>query len=150
MKTAAANGKVLKQDSVGFLIADLSRLMRAAFQQQLEGSSLTPAQARALIHIARHEGVRQVELAQLLDLQPITLARLIDRLAQTGLVERRADPADRRAYRIYLTSLAGSHLLAIQQVAARIRKQALHGVGEQQALAVMSGLRKMRDNLSAS
>ena len=94
------------QDNLGFLLADVSRLMRRAFQQRLEGSSLTLAQARALIYVSRNEGVRQVDLADLLEVQPITLARLIDQLAGDGLVERRSDPADRRAYHIFLTPAA--------------------------------------------
>ena len=140
----------LREESLGFLVADLSRLMRSAFQQRLKGSELTPAQARALIYIARNEGVRQVELAQLLDLQPITLARLVDRLAQAGLAQRRPDPADRRAYRIFLTPLAGSHLRAVGKVAAAVRKQALRGIDEQEAAAIMVVLRRMRANLSSS
>src|SRR4051812_9261819 len=96
----------LRHDTLGFLLADVSRLMRRAFQQRLEGSSLTLAQARALIYVSRHEGVRQIDLADLLEIQPITLARLIDQLAAAGLVERRPDPTDRRAYQVFLTSAA--------------------------------------------
>ena len=67
-----------QQDSLGFLLADVSRLMRRAFQQRSVNSALSLAQARALVYVSRHEGIRQVELAELLDIQPITLARLID------------------------------------------------------------------------
>ena len=139
----------LRQDSLGFLLADVSRLLRRAFQQRLEGSSLTLAQARALVYVSRHEGVRQVDLAELLEVQPITLARLIDQLAKAGLVERRTDGADRRAYQIFLTPAAASHLAAIETVASAIREDALRDLDEQQAAAVFSALRKMRDNLGA-
>src|SRR5450631_3665986 len=108
----------LRQESLGFLLADVSRLMRRAFERRLDGSSLTLAQARALIYVSRHEGVRQVDFAELLEVQPITLGRLIDQLAETGLVERRPDSADRRAYQIFLTPAAASHLAAIETVAA--------------------------------
>ena len=138
-----------RQESLGFLLADVSRLMRRAFQQRLEGSSLTLAQARALVYVSRHEGVRQVELAELLEVQPITLARLIDQLAEAGVVERRADPADRRAYQVFLTPAAAPHLAAIEEVAAAIRADALRDLGEQQAGIVLSALRKMRDNLAS-
>lgn len=137
-----------RQDSLGFLLADVSRLMRRAFQQRLEGSSLTMAQARALVYVSRHEGVRQVELADLLEVQPITLARLIDQLGEAGLVERRADPADRRAYQVFLTPAAAPHLAAIEQVAATIRADALRDLGRQEAAIAMSALGKMRDNLA--
>ncbi|MBZ0090643.1 MAG: MarR family transcriptional regulator [Sulfuricellaceae bacterium] len=138
-----------QQDSLGFLLADVSRLMRQAFLRRLEGSSLTLAQARALIYVSRHEGVRQVELAELLEVQPITLARLIDRLADNGLVERRPDPADRRAYRVFLKPGAASHLAAIEKVAAVIRADALQGLDEQQIATLLSALSAMRDNLTS-
>ncbi len=92
---------VSEQDSLGFLLADLSRMMRQAFQRRLEVSSITLAQARALVYLARHQGIRQIDLARLLEVQPITLARLIDQLAEAGLVERHADAADRGAYRMF-------------------------------------------------
>jgi DNA-binding MarR family transcriptional regulator len=139
----------LRQDSLGFLLADVSRLMRRAFQQRLAGSSLTLAQARALVHVSRHEGVRQVDLADMLEVQPITLARLIDQLANAGLVERRADPADRRAYRMFLTPAAASHLAAIRQVATAIQADALRDLDDQQAVIFSFVLRKIRDNLSS-
>ena len=137
-----------QQDSLGFLLADVSRLMRLAFKQRLEGSSLTLAQARALVYVSRHEGVRQVELADLLEVQPITLARLLDQLAHTGLVERRPDPHDRRAYQVFLTPAAAAHLAAIEQVATAIRMDALRDLNQQQTAMVFLALQKMRDNLS--
>ena len=77
-------------DSVGFLIADVLRLMRRRFAKHLKPSGLTLAQARALVYISRREGLRQVELAAVMEIQPITLARIVDQLAEAGLVERRA------------------------------------------------------------
>ena len=139
----------LRQDSLGFLLADVSRLMRRAFQQRLEGSSLTLAQARALVYVSRHEGVRQIDLAEMLEVQPITLARLLDQLTDTGLVERRADPSDRRAYRVFLTPAAAPHLAAIEQVAAVIRKVALRDLDKQQAATLLLALNTMRDNLAS-
>ncbi len=139
----------LRDESLGFLLADISRLMRSAFHQRLEGSSLTLAQARALIYVSRNEGVRQVDLARMLEVQPITLARLIDQLADAGLVERRSDPADRRAYQMFLTPAAAAHLGAIKQVAAVIQADALRDLDEQQATSVFFALRKMRDNLGS-
>lgn len=136
-----------RQDSLGFLLADVSRLMRRAFRQRLEGSALTLAQARALIYVARHEGVRQVDLAEMLELQPITLARLIDQLADAGLVERRADPADRRAYRMFLKPAAAAHLDVIRQVGAAIQADALRDLGADQAAITIQALNKMRENL---
>jgi DNA-binding MarR family transcriptional regulator len=131
------------------LIGDISRLMRRAFRERLEGSSLTLAQARTLVHVARNEGIRQVHLADLLEIRPITLARLIDQLAGDGLVERRHDPADRRAYRLFLRPQATPHLAAIRQVSTAIEVDALRDIDEHQAACAVEALRKMRDKLAA-
>ena len=138
-----------RQEGLGFLLVDVSRLMRHTFQQRLQGSALTltHAQAKALIYVSRNEGVRQVELAEMLEVQPITLARLLDQLAEAGMVERRPDPADRRAYRIYLTPAATPHLEAVAKVAASIRADLLRGLDEQQAAVLLDALRTMHDNL---
>ena len=138
-----------RQDSLGFLLADVSRLMRHAFRHRLEGSALTLAQARTLIYVSRNEGVRQVELADMLEIQPISLARLIDQLAEARLVERRADPTDRRAYQLFLTPAAADQLAAIEQVAAAIRADALAGISKQQAETLLAALNAMRANLAS-
>lgn len=138
----------MQRDSLGFLVVDVSRLLRRSFQQRLESSSLSQAQARALVYVSRNEGLRQVELAEMLEVQPITLARLIDQLAEQGLVERRTDATDRRAYRLHLTPAATPHLAAIEQVAASIRADALRGLNEHESEIVLSALRRMRDNLA--
>jgi len=133
--------------SLGFLLADASRLMRRVFKQRLEGSELTLAQARTLVYISRHQGIRQVELAELLEIQPIPLARLIDLLAGCGLVERRSDPLDRRAYQLFLTAAAAPQLDAIERVGEAIRKDALRGFSESEARQVMTALSRIHDNL---
>lgn len=138
----------LRQDNFGFLISDVYRLLRRVFQKRLEGSSpLTLAQAQALMCVSRNEGARQVELAELIDVQPITLARLIDQLVEAGAVERRPDPRDRRAHRVYLTEGAAPHLEAIRQVGAGIRKEALQGLTDAQIDTVLYALDSMRDRL---
>jgi DNA-binding MarR family transcriptional regulator len=137
-----------RRESLGFLVADLSRLMRRAFAQRIRGSSLTLAQARALVYLSRNEGMRQVDLAAVLEVQPITLARLVDQLHAGGLVERRTDPADGRAYRLYLRPGAKAPLEEIARVGATVRAQALKGLSEREANAMLDGLRRMRENLS--
>lgn len=135
------------KDGLGFVMSDLSRLMRRAFAQRFADGPLTMAQARALVFVAHHEGVRQVDLAELLDVQPITLARLIDQLAESGLVERRADPTDRRAYQIHLLPAAQPHLRAIEQVAQTIRAEAVGGLDPVDVETTLRVLRAMRANL---
>ena len=139
-----------QRDGLGFLLADVSRLMRREFAQRMDGrlSILTFAQARALVHLSRSEGLRQVELANLLEVQPITLARLIDQLDAHGLVERRADPDDRRAHRLFLTPAARPHLDAIREVVASVRVDALRGIDAAQAAALSDTLGRIRGNLA--
>ncbi|MDH4583419.1 MarR family transcriptional regulator [Pseudomonas sp. BN415] len=138
-----------REENFGFLLADVSRLMRRSFERRLTGSTLTLSQARALAHISRYEGCRQVELADQLEVKPITLARLLDQLEQAGLVERRPDPADRRAYRLYLRDKAEQALLDIREVAAATHAEALRNLSGAEADALAIALRKMRENLSS-
>jgi len=139
----------MNTDSLGFLLADVSRLLRRTFQQHMEGSELSFVQARVLINISRKEGIRQVELAELLELQPIALVHLIDQLAQMGLVERRPDPTDRRAYQLFLTKAAAPHLQIIRQIGATIQTDMLLGLNKPQSEQFLSSLRVVRDNLAA-
>lgn len=139
----------MSSDSLGFLLADVSRLLRRTFQQRMEGSELTFVQARVLVNISRKEGIRQVDLADLLEMQPISLVHLIDQLAENGLVERRPDPTDRRAYQLFLTPLAAPHLSAIKKIAAAIQTDMLRGLDKEQSALVLSSLRIVRNNLSS-
>jgi len=140
---------IIKQDNLGFLVSDVARLLRRNFQQRLEGSLLTFAQARLLVHVSRREGVRQIDLADFLEIQPITLARLIDQLEGAGLVERRPDQTDRRAYKIYLSNAAEPHLLLIEDIAAELRSDAFQGLDDQEAAIVTSALQKIAGNLAS-
>lgn len=135
-------------ESIGFLIHDVSRLLRRRFAEKLEGSQLTLAQARALVYVSKHEGVRQVDLAELLDIAPMTLARQIDQLAECGVLERRADPNDRRAYQLFLKKGAAPHLAAIEQVIAEIRAIAFHRFSKAESEALQGALNKLRGNLA--
>jgi DNA-binding MarR family transcriptional regulator len=139
----------MNTDSLGFLLADVSRLLRRTFQQRMEGGALTFMQARVLANISRHEGIRQVDLADLLELQPIALVHLLDQLAENGLVERRADPTDRRAYQLFPTPAAAPHLSAIEQIGAEIQAEMLRGLNKQQSASVLASLRIVRNNLAA-
>ena len=89
-----------------FLISDVARLLRNHADQRARQFGMTRAQWAVLARLESNEGLKQSELAEMLDLQPITLTRLVDRLCANGLIERRADPDDRRAKRLYLTPQA--------------------------------------------
>lgn len=137
-------------DSFGFLVADISRKLRRAYELHLKDSALTLAQARALVHVSRNEGVRQVDLADLLEIQPITLARLLDQLAKSDLIERRVSQEDRRAFQIFLRPAAQLHLDEIQRVGQAIQAKVLSGLSADESLAVLNTLNKIRAQLSTN
>jgi DNA-binding MarR family transcriptional regulator len=137
-----------KQETLGFLLAGVARQMRRAFQQRLIDTPLTLAQARALVYVSRHQGVRQVELAQLLEVQPMTLVRLLDQLESSGLIERRTDAGDRRAYHVYLTPAARPHLATIERITAAVQSQALRDLDKTEMATVFRALNKIGANLA--
>ncbi|RZA04355.1 MAG: MarR family transcriptional regulator [Moraxellaceae bacterium] len=136
-------------ESLGFLLADTTRLMRRVSAIYLEEHQITVAQMRALIYVGRREGIRQVELADLLEIQPITLARLIDQLSKSGLVERRSDPKDRRAFQLYLTDAAAPLIAFIGERSERFQQQAFEGLTADQIETFFISLNKVHNNLSA-
>lgn len=138
-----------ESQGVGFLITDVSRRLRRTFQKRMVGHSLTLAQARALVYVSRHRGIRQVDLAEMLEVQPITLARLIDQLEKHGLVQRQSDPTDRRAYQLHLTEKAEPHIAEIHAVISGIREEVLCDFSDQEVDILFSALTKIRDKLSA-
>jgi DNA-binding MarR family transcriptional regulator len=138
----------IDKDSLGFLVADVSRLLRTAFQQRLGAGGLTFLQARALVYVSRHEGVRQNQLAELLEIQPITLVHIIDQLEARRLVKRVTDTRDRRAKLLYLAPTSQPVLDAIEAVVESIRGDAMLGLDTDEANFAMAALHRMRANLS--
>src|SRR3546814_3360775 len=96
--------------SLGFLLNDVARLMRKAFERRSHDLGLSRAQYSVLAHLCRNQGLKQAALADLMEIEPITLVRLIDRLERGGWVERRPDPADRRVRQLYLTDRKSTRL----------------------------------------
>src|SRR3984957_16359268 len=89
-----------------FTLNDVARLLRTYADHRAAQFGITRAQWAVMARLDRQEGLKQSELAEMLDLQPITLTRLLDRLCEHGLIERRSDPLDRRAKRLFLTPTA--------------------------------------------
>lgn len=133
----------------GFLISDVARLLRHRFDQRAQSLGLTRTQWRALGQIGRQEGIYQAALAELLEVEPITLARLIDRLEAGGFVERRNDPADRRTWRLYLTPMAHPVLLGMKEIGAETLAEAFAGLSRSEAEALYEMLDRLKANLSA-
>jgi DNA-binding MarR family transcriptional regulator len=135
-------------DSLGFLISDVSRLMRRRFDERARLIGVTRAQWRTLTTLSRHEGINQGGLADLLEVEPITLCRMIDRLEEAGLVERRRDPADRRAWLIFLTDKAKPIIAELRTLADDLFVYALSGVDDTARSVTFETLNAIRANLS--
>jgi DNA-binding MarR family transcriptional regulator len=135
-------------NGIGFLIGDSSRMLRRIFNERVTSLGLTQAQWRALVHLSRNEGLNQVTLADLLDVQPITVARLIDKLVAADLVERRPDPNDRRALRLFLTAQAAPVLDRIWEIADETYATVLGGLSPEECDALARMLTRVRANLT--
>ncbi len=141
------NQLIPEHSSLGFLISDTKRLTGKLFAGYLSDYPLTLAQGRALLGVARYQGIRQVELAERMDIQPITLARMIDQLAEIGYVERRADPKDRRAFQLYLLPAAEPTIKFFADKSRDFQQEALAGLTEEQIETLFVSLNKVRENL---
>lgn len=131
-----------------FEVAETAQALRRAFDRRAAALGVTRAQWRVLARLGREDGLRQVALADALDLEPITLCRMIDRLAEAGLAERRPDEEDRRAWRIHLTAKARPVLDNLRGVAADFLDEALDGVSEAEQARVREILARVRSNLA--
>ena len=136
--------------SFGFLMHDVSRLMRKSFDRRASAIGLTRSQWRVLAHLSRNEGVKQAGLAEILEIKPITLARLLDRLGANGWVERRSDPNDKRARRLFLTAKARPILVELREVALSVREEALSGFDAAEQDRLIDQLRAVKENLLAA
>jgi DNA-binding MarR family transcriptional regulator len=136
------------KDTIGLIVNDAARLMRKDFERRTRSVGLTRAQWQTLFHLARNEGCNQVTLADLLEVEPITLARVIDKLEACGLVERRPDPSDRRARLLFLGARAHPLLEELRALGAETREIALAGISDDERTLLMTLLTKMRANLT--
>ena len=139
-----------ESDSFGFLIHDLSRLIKADLDRRIvaEGICLTPGEARTLLNAARAGEVRQNVLAERMGLEAMTLSAYLDRLEERGLVQRVPDPSDRRAKLVRLTEQADGALRAIRRVTGEIRARARGGMSEEDWEHLNRMLRGVRANFT--
>lgn len=135
-------------DSTGFLLSDVARLLRRRFDERARAIGVTRAQWRTLTVLSRNEGANQGTLAELLEVEPITLCRMIDRLADAGHVERRRDPGDRRAWNIYLTDRSRPLLDQLRGLAEGVIDGALAGIDTESRARLIATLERLRDNLT--
>ncbi|MCR4266400.1 MarR family winged helix-turn-helix transcriptional regulator [Nitratireductor sp. ZSWI3] len=134
-------------DKLGFLIHDVARLMRKRFHEKGSKHGLSVSQWRLLFRLLKEEGVPQARLAELLEIEPISVSRLIDRMAESGWVERRLARTDRRVRMVFATPKAREAFGDIKEIAAAVYDEALAGMPEEEQLALVRSLQKMADNL---
>jgi MarR family transcriptional regulator, transcriptional regulator for hemolysin len=139
-------------DTIGFLVTDLSRLIRAEFDKRIAqtGLPVTAGEARTLVHAARAGEIRQNALAEQMGVEAMTVSGYLDRLEARGLVERRPDPADRRAKLVGLTEAAGGVLAEIATVAASVRAEASKGLSTADWARLLDMMKTVRANLAAA
>jgi MarR family transcriptional regulator for hemolysin len=130
-----------------FLLNDVARLLRTYADHKAAQFGMTRAQWAVLVRLDRCQGLNQSELAELLDLQPITLTRLLDKLCDSGLIERRPDPADRRAKRLFLTAAARPVLEQLGALGEETMASTLKGVERESVEQMVSKLAVAKDNL---
>lgn len=133
-----------------FALADLQRAVRAYADQQAAHYGLTRAQWAVLVKVHREEGLQQAKLAKLLDIQPITLTRLVDKLCVSGLVERRADASDRRVNRLYLTAAARPLMAKLRILRDEINHTALSHLKPAEADHLVAQLEQIKENVRAA
>lgn len=128
-------------------MAETSRMMRRFYDRRASALGVTTAQWRVLLRLAREPGLKQVELADRMDVEPITACRIVDRLEDAGLVERQRDPDDRRAWRLALTQKAEPILKRLGQLAEEMAAEAFEGLKAHEIDAVRAALARVRENV---
>jgi DNA-binding MarR family transcriptional regulator len=130
-----------------YLLLDVTRLLRKHFDRRAAPLGLTRSQWRALKAIDRQPGLSQSDLAELLEMEPIPVGRVVDRLVQGGFVERRSDPKDRRRWCLYRGERAGGVIEQMEVIADRLRADSLLGVSPDEHAALVRVLDAIKGNL---
>ena len=133
-------------ETLPFEIGETAHALRKAFDRLAVGLGVTRAQWKVLCTLTRRPGLRQVELADMLDLEPITLCRIVDRLEEGGLVERTRDPDDRRAWRLQVTAQAQPLMEKLTAIGSELVEEAFAGIEPQEIEIARSVLARVREN----
>jgi MarR family transcriptional regulator, transcriptional regulator for hemolysin len=146
------NDTLVTSGSLGFLLRDVSKLMRRRFIQGMReaGLELNRSEANVLMHVLYAPGINQASLAHLLGVETISIVRLIDRLQRAGLIERRPHPTDRRIRTLWLTDGAGMKVAQIGAIAHSVDVQALIGLSAEQHGRLLDLLCALKANLEAA
>jgi MarR family transcriptional regulator, transcriptional regulator for hemolysin len=133
--------------NLGFLLRDLSRRHMLRFEAHARRLSLTLSQCKVLVRLDANEGASQSRLAELADIEPMTMVRILDRMESDGLLERRPDPADRRARRLYLTERARPLVDEVWKLSDLTRAEMFAGIGASERRAFVEVLERLHANL---
>jgi DNA-binding MarR family transcriptional regulator len=133
-------------ETLPFEIGETAHALRKAFDRMAVGLGVTRAQWKVLFRLERQPGLRQVELADMLDIEPITLCRIVDRLEESGLVERTSDPSDRRAWRLHVTARAQPLIEKLKAVGAELVDAAFAGIDPKDIEIARQVLARTREN----
>jgi len=136
--------------TVGFLLHDVARLLRKRFEQNARDTGLTRSQWQVLAYLDRNAGIQQGALAELIDVEPITIGRIVDKLQGCGLVERRPHPTDRRIWQLHLTEKAGPMLAEMREFGEVTRAEAFGDIPEAERERLLDLLETMKTNLVAA
>ena len=142
--------RMLREDlsrNFGFLLNDVARLMRTAYDRRIRKLGLTRAQWWVLTHLYRSNGVSQTELAETLEIEKPTLGRLLDRLEAKGWVKREHDAKDRRVWRVHLTAEVEPALRTMRAIAKELRRDALTGISAAERERFVDTLLSIKENL---
>jgi len=135
-------------ENIGTMLAQVSRLIRRSFDERARAIGVTRPQWQVLSILKRNAGINQGGLAEILEVEPITAGRMIDRLQEARLVERRPDPADRRAWRLHLTGKGEELLETLRPFVSETFGIALEGISEAEQAELLAILERIRTNLS--
>lgn len=133
-------------ETLPFEIGETAHALRKAFDRRAVGLGVTRAQWKVLFRLTREPGLRQIALADMLDIEPITLSRIVDRLEDSGLVERRPDPDDRRAWRLHVTATAQPLVAKLKRVADDMIAEAFAGIDPKDIEITRQVLSRAREN----
>jgi len=136
--------------NIGFLLHDVSRRLRERFDRRARAMGLTRAQWRVLVHLGPRQGINQAALAEILELDTVSLGRHVDRLEDAGWLQRRPDPDDRRAWCLHLTEKSAPIVEQMEALVVQTQKEALGGIAEVDRAHMLKTLQMMKQNMQTT
>jgi MarR family transcriptional regulator for hemolysin len=133
--------------TLGFILHDVARLLRKRFEQRAKGLGLTRSQWQALVYLNVNEGIHQGGLAEIMEIEAITLVRILDKLEERGWIERRQHPTDRRIWLLYLRDEVRPLIAEMRAIGDATRAEALAGIPEDKRELLLEALTLMKTNL---